>query len=151
MHRPGGLNLVSLMDIFTILVFFLMVNSSDVKVLQQSSQVNLPQSIADQELSDVLTIEVAGDTILIQGREVARLDERSDDGRTIPGLARELEQQVRQRADTEAVPEGLPVTIMGDRTLPYEMLKAVMRTSVEAGFRQVSLAVEHKTEDAPHG
>ena len=30
MHRGGGLNLVSLMDIFTILVFFLMVNSSDV-------------------------------------------------------------------------------------------------------------------------
>ncbi len=44
MHRPGGLNLVSLMDIFTILVFFLMVSSSDVKVMQNTADVPLPRT-----------------------------------------------------------------------------------------------------------
>ena len=39
MHKAGGLNLVSLMDIFTILVFFLMVNSSDVKVMQNTAKI----------------------------------------------------------------------------------------------------------------
>lgn len=151
MHRAGGLNLVSLMDIFTILVFFLMVNSSDVKVLEQGSQVNLPQSTADQQLTDILTIEVDGETILVQGRSVARLDERSEDGRTIPGLARELAQQMQRRSGGSVPAEGLPVTIMGDRALPYETLKTVMQTSVESGFRRVRLAVEHKAEEPSRG
>lgn len=43
-HRraAGGLNLVSLMDIFTLLVFFLMVNSSDVKVLENRAGIRCP-------------------------------------------------------------------------------------------------------------
>ena len=36
--KTATLNLVSLMDIFTILVFFLMVNSSEVEVLQTRSR-----------------------------------------------------------------------------------------------------------------
>lgn len=151
MHRPGGLNLVSLMDIFTILVFFLMVNSSDVKVLQQGSNVNLPQSTADQQLPDILTIEVTGGSILVQGRPVARLDERSEDGKTIPGLTEELAYQMQRRAGGSVPAGGLPVTIMGDRKLAYESLRTIMQTSVEAGFRKVRLAVEHKAEEAPRG
>lgn len=143
MHRAGGLNLVSLMDIFTILVFFLMVNSSDVKVLQQSSQVDLPVSEIDRELEEALTIEVAGETVLVQGHPVASTDERSADGRTIPALEEELARQARRIAD-EIPPAGLPVTIMGDRQLPYEVLRTIMQTSVDAGFRQVRLAVERR-------
>ena len=72
MHKPGGLNLVSLMDIFTILVFFLMVNSSDVKVLQNTADVPLPESTAQQEAVENLTVRVTGESILVQGKEVAR-------------------------------------------------------------------------------
>lgn len=151
MHRAGGLNLVSLMDIFTILVFFLMVNSSDVKVLQQSSQVELPQSTADRQLADVLTLELAGDSVFIQGRAVASLDNLPADGRIIPALAAELEDQFNQRSRAGVPAEGLPITIMGDRDLPYATLKKVMRTSVDAGFRQVRLAVEYKPEESPRG
>ena len=45
--RSTALNLVSLMDIFTILVFFLLVNSSDVEVLPSAKDVQLPESIAE--------------------------------------------------------------------------------------------------------
>lgn len=151
MHTTSKLNLVSLMDIFTILVFFLMVNSSDVKVLQQSAQVSLPQSSADEPLVEVLTIEVANGRVLVQGRPVAELAELSADGTTLPGLARELERQLSRRVSTKLPPEGLPVTIMGDRSLSYESLRTVMQTSVDAGFRKVKLAVEHKAEEAPRG
>ena len=74
MHKPGGLNLVSLMDIFTILVFFLMVNSSDVKVMQNTADVPLPKSTAQQEAVESLTVQVTANAILVQGSEVARLD-----------------------------------------------------------------------------
>ena len=40
----GTLNLVSLMDIFTILVFFLLVNSSDVQTLPNAKDLQLPES-----------------------------------------------------------------------------------------------------------
>ena len=78
MHKTGGLNLVSLMDIFTILVFFLMVNSSDVKVLQQDKSVQLPVSVADQEPKDDMVITVAGNSILVLGRAVAAIDEQKN-------------------------------------------------------------------------
>ncbi|HYQ72258.1 MAG TPA: biopolymer transporter ExbD, partial [Gammaproteobacteria bacterium] len=47
--RGAGINLVSLMDIFTILVFFLLVNSSDGEVLPTHKAVNLPESIAEEK------------------------------------------------------------------------------------------------------
>ena len=51
-HKQGvSLNLVSLMDIFTILVFFLLVNSSDVEVLPNAKDVQLPESIAEHRSS----------------------------------------------------------------------------------------------------
>ena len=45
--QGAGLNLVSMMDIFTILVFFLLVNSSEVEVLPNTDSVQLPESIAE--------------------------------------------------------------------------------------------------------
>jgi hypothetical protein len=46
--RTVGLNLVSLMDIFTILVFFLLVNSSDVETLPNTKELQLTESIAEE-------------------------------------------------------------------------------------------------------
>ena len=44
-HKGGaGINLVSMMDIFTILVFFLLVNSSEVEVLPNAKEFVLPDS-----------------------------------------------------------------------------------------------------------
>ena len=57
-RRGTSLNLVSLMDIFTILVFFLMVNSSEVEVLQSNSDIKLPDSSSEQRPKDRLTISV---------------------------------------------------------------------------------------------
>ena len=53
-HKAAGtLNLVSLMDIFTILVFFLLVNSSDVEVLPNAKDIQLPESIAEQKAKGI--------------------------------------------------------------------------------------------------
>ena len=90
MHKAGGLNLVSLMDIFTILVFFLMVNSSDVKVLQNTADVPLPQSTSEKEAVESLTVQVTGGSILVQGREIARLNGIEVGDTHISGLSDEL-------------------------------------------------------------
>lgn len=140
MHRAGGLNLVSLMDIFTILVFFLMVNSSGVKVMQNTADVALPKSTAEQEAADSLIVQVASGLILVQGREVARLDGIEVGDTHIEGLADELAYR-RQRHS--AVPEaGFEVTIMAGRDTNYRLLRKIMQTCVDQQFRQVRLAVE---------
>lgn len=150
MHRAGGLNLVSLMDIFTILVFFLMVNSSDVQVLQQSPDIKLPESKAEQEPKDILTVTLTDRHVLVQGRRVADLAGLPSDARTIPELRKELERlaQKKRTAEPEA---GWPVMIVGDKSLHYKTLRAAMKASVDAGFRQVKLAVNRAEQEGDRG
>lgn len=139
--NSASLNLVSLMDIFTILVFFLMVNSSDVKVLQQDKSVVLPTSTADQQPKDTIVITVSGKAILVQGRAVASVDS-PDNTDIIKALKTELDYQANRRTvpqDTEF--KGFPVTLVADKDTPYKLLKKIMATCTEAKYTQVSLAV----------
>ena len=140
MHRAGGLNLVSLMDIFTILVFFLMVNSSDVKVMQNTADVPLPVSTSEKDAVENLTIQVSGQSILVQGREVARVDTIGADDLHVAGLSEEL--AYRRNRWSEVPEQGLEVTIMAGRETDYRLLRKIMKTCVDEQFRQVRLAVE---------
>ena len=140
MHRAGGLNLVSLMDIFTILVFFLMVNSSDVKVMQNTAAVPLPVSTSEKDAVENLTIQVSGQSILVQGREVARVDTIGADDLHVAGLSEEL--AYRRNRWSEVPEQGLEVTIMAGRETDFRLLRKIMKTCVDEQFRQVRLAVE---------
>lgn len=151
MHRAGGLNLVSLMDIFTILVFFLMVNSSEVKVMQQSTDVSLPFSTAEKSNRETLLVEVSGDSVRVQGREVAQLADTANDEPVahLQGLMNELNYR---KAKHQAIPEqGLEITVMADKGTPYRDLRRVMQTCVDADYRRVRLAVEHRSDTAGEG
>lgn len=140
-NRKGtSLNLVSLMDIFTILVFFLMVNSSEVEVLQSNSDIKLPDSSSEQKPKDRLTISVTANELVLAGRkvaDVAELDMQSID--VIDGLKTELEYQAKRKGD---IPDGgFEITIMGDKQLPYWLLKKIMLTCQSTDFARISLAV----------
>jgi len=145
MDKAGGLNLVSLMDIFTILVFFLMVNSSDVKVLQQDKSIELPISVAKQQPKDNLIITVSGDNVLVQGRVVSSVKSDSAGG-VLVGLKNELLYQSQKNAAIKDVAQGYPVTLVADKHTPYKLLKKIMTTCTEANYTQISLAVSKKSE-----
>ncbi|MCB1683108.1 MAG: biopolymer transporter ExbD [Pseudomonadales bacterium] len=146
--RAASLNLVSLMDIFTILVFFLMVNSSEVEVLQTSSKIKLPDSTSEQRPENKLVISISEDDLVLQGRPVASVSAISDPSVTvIAGLKTELEYQASRKT---VMPEGgFEVTIMGDRELPYWLLKKVMLTCQTTDFARISLAVNKIEGAAP--
>jgi biopolymer transport protein ExbD len=139
-----ALNLVSLMDIFTILVFFLLVNSGQVETLPNAKDIKLPESIAEQKSRETVIITVTGDDILVQGRAVARVDDViAQQGMIVPGLEAALRAQsdrVLRRNSVRDIEER-EVTIMGDRELPYKLLKRVMATCTAADYGQISLAV----------
>ena len=65
-RKDSGLNLVSLMDIFTILVFFLLVSSSSVQQLPSSKDIRLPTSVAKKAPKETLVIAVTQKDILVQ-------------------------------------------------------------------------------------
>ena len=151
-HKRGvSLNLVSLMDIFTILVFFLLVNSSDVEVLPNAKDVQLPESIAETKARETVVVLVTEEQLLVQGEVVASVAEvMASDSLIIPNLRRALENQserVLRDADS-ASDETREVTIMGDREIPYRLLKRVMATCTDANYTQLSLAVMQKTSEA---
>jgi biopolymer transport protein ExbD len=149
--RKVGLNLVSLMDIFTILVFFLLVNSSEVEVLPSAKDVQLPESIAETKARETVVVLVTDEQLLVQGEVVASVaDVMASDSLVIPSLRAALENQSERvlRDAEDASDETREVTIMGDREIPYRLLKRVMATCTEANYTQLSLAVMQKTSEA---
>ncbi len=142
--KTVALNLVSLMDIFTILVFFLLVNSSQVEVLPNARDLKLPESIAEQKARENVVVMVTGDTILVQGAPVASVaDVMAQKGLIINGLKVALQSQTDRvlRRDAIADIADREITIMGDKALPYRLLKRVMATCTAADYGQISLAV----------
>ena len=145
--NEGKLNLVSLMDIFTILVFFLMVNSSnDVQVLNQNNEVKLPVSSADQMPKEALALAVTENDVLVGGRAIVKVDAlRRFKGDIEPLLKAELDYQASKSVVADA-DQGRPITIIADKELPYELLKKIMSTCVESGYASISLAVSKQKE-----
>lgn len=149
--RRSALNLVTLMDIFTILVFFLLVNSSEVEVLPNAKDVQLPESIAEQKARETVVVLVTDQQLLVQGRPVANVADVMASGEiVIPELKAALQAQTDRvlRADAKDDVARREVTIMGDREIPYSLLKKVMATCTDADYGRVSLAVLQTTSDA---
>lgn len=146
----GALNLVSLMDIFTILVFFLLVNSSDVEVLPNARDVQLPESIAEEKAKESVVILIGDEDILVQGAVVAHVAEVMKlRGNEIPQLKAALLAQNDRVLRKEAREDisGREVTIMGDKDIPYRLLKKVMATCSASDYGRISLAVMQKSSD----
>lgn len=148
--RGGSLNLVSLMDIFTILVFFLLVNSSEVEVLPNARDIQLPESIAEDKAKESVVILIGAEDILVQGSPVAKVaDVMNLQGNDIPALREALvaqnEREMRQETRDDIA--GREVTIMGDKDIPYRLLKKVMATCSASDYGQISLAVLQKSSD----
>jgi len=153
-HKRGkvgtALNLVSLMDIFTILVFFLLVNSSDVEVLPNAKDIQLPESIAEEKAKETVVILIGDEHIIVQGTPVVRVDKvLATRGNDIPELRQALLSQndrvLRKAAQDDIA--GREVTIMGDKDIPYRLLKKVMATCTGSDYGQISLAVLQKSSD----
>lgn len=154
-HKRGSiggvsLNLVSLMDIFTILVFFLLVNSSDVEVLPNAKDMQLPESISEVKAKETVVIIISEEFIIVQGTPVAKIsDVMALPGNDIPELRQALLSQndrVLRRESQDDI-ASREVTIMGDRDIPYRLLKKVMATCTGSEYGQISLAVLQKSSD----
>ena len=140
------MNLVSLIDVFTILIFFLLSNSTGVETLPSPKAVQLPMSAADKAPRENLVVVVSGADILVAGRRVSTVAEAmAAVGDVIEPLKTELDYQAgRQIIRAENQAQGKAITIMGDKDIPYRLLRKVMVTASRANFSDVSFAVRQR-------
>lgn len=147
--RGAGLNLVSLMDIFTILVFFLLVNSSDVDVMPNTKSIELPKSVAEQKPKETLFILVNEHNLLVQGRAVASVEDiLANEDNLIASLKDELEYHAAKAALPSDEEERREITILGDKQIPYRLLKKIMITCNSVNYNNISLAVTKKHKES---
>ncbi|HEY2560113.1 MAG TPA: biopolymer transporter ExbD [Caldimonas sp.] len=142
------MNLVSLIDVFTILIFFLLSNSGGVETLASPRAVKLPESMSQKAPKETLLVVVTGTEILVAGRVVASVaDAVKVDGDLIEPLKAALDVEMSReviRKENEA--DSKRVTIMGDKDIPYRLLRKVMVSAARAGYSDVSFAVRQRFE-----
>lgn len=145
--KIGKMNLTSLMDVFTILVFFLLVNSGSVELVEAPKDVKLPESREESKPRETVVISISPEDVIVQGRAVARVAEILEDeaGSMDPLAARlaELKENIVGPA-TMAVADSQEVTILADKSVPFIVVRKIMSACTGEGYENVSLAVIQK-------
>ena len=154
MSRNRGIvtkmNLTSLMDVFTILVFFLLANSSSNEVLSTPKHIELPDSVVESKPRETVVIMVGPETVLVQGEAVAKTPELIEDRRAnIPEITERLDLLERNiiGINSRTAIASKEVTILADKTIPFNVLKKIMTTCTGSGYGRISLAVIQKASE----
>ncbi len=151
-NRPKSvtMNLTSLMDVFTILVFFLLVNSATTEVLETPKQITLPASVVEEKPRETVVIFVSPDEVTVQGESVVLVSEILEmKGQDIAPIGERLEEVGENIIGfrTQIVAESQEITILADRSVPFNVIKKVMSTCTSRGFARISLAVLQKAPE----
>jgi biopolymer transport protein ExbD len=154
-HRVDAeLNLIPLIDILSVLVAFLLVYSAEVEVIQNTESVEIPQSIADVQPKVSVVVMITKDQLFVQGELVASIAEiRRARTPLIEPLRQVLERPMLAGAvaTTDPTLASREITVMGDKALPYDVVKKVMATCTAAAYGKISLAVLEKEKPLATG
>ena len=147
-HRVDAeLNLIPLIDILSVLVAFLLVYSAEAEVVQNAKGVEIPQSIADEQPKQSVVVMLTKDQLFVQGELVAEVaDIRRSETALVEPLRAVLERPLLVDGTAAADPASTrrEITLMSDKSLPYEVVRKVMATCTAASYTKISLAVVEK-------
>jgi len=141
------MNLTSLMDVFTILVFFLLVNSTATEVLETPKQITLPASVVEDKPRETVVIFISPNQVTVQGEAViATAEILTMEAQNVAPIGARLAEVSRSAIGlhTQQVAESQEVTILADRSVPFRVVKKVMSTCTSEGYGRISLAVLQK-------
>ena len=149
--RPVRMNLTSLMDVFTILVFFLLVNSASTEILETPKRITLPDSVVEEKPRESVVIFVSPEEVTVQGESVVRVsDILALDRQNVAPIAQRLADLSEKIIgfNTKIVAESQEVTILADKSVPFSVVKKVMSTCTSQGYGRISLAVLQRASDS---
>lgn len=141
-RKPPGLNLVSLMDIFTILVFFLLVNSSSDQQLPSSNVLTLPESVSEVVPQETLKVIVTQHDVLVEGRPVVKIEALMASSTE---FSRELKEELSYRRSLSREPDAQAtntLTVLADQDVSYDIIRKIIRTGQEAKYSKIAFAAD---------
>jgi biopolymer transport protein TolR len=152
-HREDAeLNLIPMIDIMSVLVAFLLVYSTEVEVVQNSKGVEVPVSSAQTLPKQSVLVMITKDGLFVQGELVASTaDVRDQKALQIEALKVVLSRPMASAgtlAEQQAALSTREITVLADKSLPYEVVKKVMATCTAATYGKMSLAVIEKEKPA---
>jgi biopolymer transport protein TolR len=146
------LNLIPMLDVLSVLVFFLLFHSFNGDMPEQ--RLALPQSVVETKPRGTVAISVTPEAVLIQGEPViatlALYDDRVGTVREVTDRLAQIQRSMENEAGTRphAANEIREITLLADKTIPFNVLKKVMTSCTASGYGKISLAVIQK---ASHG
>lgn len=149
----ADLNLIPMIDILSVLVAFLLLYSTEVEVVQNPRAIQIPESIVSVKPRETVVVMLTKDEVFVQGERVASIEEvrASGDDVIAPLRAALMSPQLIGRRMAERELAGREITILGDKSLPYEVLKKVMATCTAADYGRISLATVQKDKPVDAG
>ncbi|MFM2288265.1 MAG: hypothetical protein RL684_1408 [Pseudomonadota bacterium] len=140
------LNLIPMIDILSVMVSFLLVYSTEVEVVQNTKGIEIPESISMQKPKETVVVMLSKDTLFVQGEAVATLDQVRNSTELIIAPLRDALKRptLVGQAMTEKEIAEREITLMADKTIPYEVLKKVMSTCTDADYGKISFALVQK-------
>jgi len=145
-RADAELNLIPMIDILSVMVSFLLVYSTEVEVVQNSKAIDIPQSISEQRPRQTVVVMLSKTDLFVQGERIASIDDvrNSQDGIIAPLRDALKRPTLVGQAMTDKDIAEREITVMADRTIPYEVLKKVMGTCTDADYGRISFALVQK-------
>ncbi|MFZ5561898.1 MAG: ExbD/TolR family protein [Pseudomonadota bacterium] len=146
-QQVASLSLTSLMDIFTILLLYLLVNQSSGTVTEPPRNIKLPDSIAATKPRETLVVAVSDEDVTVGGERVATMAQvMASPGDVIEPIRARMA-EIRANAagfGTQAEGQSDEVTVMANKKVHFRAMKRVMTSCTAAGYTRISLAVNQK-------
>ena len=153
-HEDVELNLIPMIDIMSVMVAFLLIYSTEVEVVQNAKGVEVPISTAEAKPAETVVVTITQDMLLVQGEVIATMDQVRDPKTALIEPLREYLSRpltTRSGAAQQAALAHREITVLADKSLPYEVIRKVMTTCTAAAYDKLSLAVLEKGGSAPAG
>jgi biopolymer transport protein TolR len=148
MRSDAELNLIPLIDIMSVLVAFLLIYSADIEIVQNTKGVEIPQSTAEAQPKHSVTVMITKEHLFVQGEMVAKVADIRGEAEFVEPLRQVLERPMLvQNAPTEDMSKR-EITVIADKTLPFEVVQKVMATCTASEYGTISLAVLGKEKPA---
>jgi biopolymer transport protein TolR len=150
-HGANHFALIPFIDMMTILVVFLLAHTAEVDILPNTKNISIPQSLSDRKPSAAVVVMVTKDSVFVDGQLVGSVsDVVANQGTAFAPLKSALlaqnDRSLRSAQQTDA--SKREVTILGDKSTPYSVLKKIMLTCSEAEYGKVSFAVVERERAA---
>lgn len=149
-RRQAFLNLIPMLDVLSVLVFFLLFHSFNGDMPEQ--RLTLPNSVVETKPRGTVVVSVTPEAIVVQGQPVARTAELYDDqvatAREVTEKLNEIQGRIAASGGTVADSESREVTLLADKNIPFKVLKKIMTSCTASGYGRISLAVIQKASHA---